>query len=411
MIKAYARKQDCCGCTACKSICPKQAIKMQPDDEGFLYPTINGDLCMGCGMCNSVCPLQNEVNIQGHFLEPLVYALKHKSNDVRMSSSSGGAYTALSDSIMSRNTGKEYSLYGAEFYKEKEFVVRHKGTSTVAGRDSFRGSKYVQSDLEDVFNEIKQDLLDGNTVLFTGTPCQTAGLSNYIQKTTVCLNIKNAMENLILNDLICHGVQSPLLWKRYLDFIQTKFKSKLQEYTFRLKEKGWHGYNVRAVFESGRYEINTDDIKAFVKLYSSKLALRPSCYTCQFANMDRPSDISIGDFWGIEKSMPEMDDNKGVSLVLINSVKGEKIFEQMKDSICFKQSNMVDCSQHNLQQPTQKPVERERFWQDFQIKGFDYVVKTYTGCGLIGKIKSLAIKILQSLGLLSIMKKVLSRYQ
>ena len=392
MIELFTDKKDCCGCTACKSICSKKAITMQPDEEGFLYPIINKVLCVECGMCKTVCPLQKEVNLQCHLSKPLIYALKHKSEEVIMSSSSGGAYTAISDYAL--NTSG--NIYGVQF--NKDFTVHHVKASTKNGRDAFKGSKYVQSDLGDVLLEVKRDLVAGRTVLFTGTPCQTAGLSMFLESVDTT--------NLILNDIICHGTPSPLIWREYVKFIKRKYNSNLKAYTFRFKEKGWRGYNVKVVFEDGKIKLNSRDIKIYVKIFSSALALRPSCYYCKFANMNRPSDITIGDFWGIEKCMPEMDDNKGVSLVIVNTVKGEKVFEQIKASICFKQSNPADCLQYNLQQPTKQPLKRDQFWKDYQTKGFVYVSKKYIGYGSLGRIKSLVAKILRRIGLLLMMRKL-----
>jgi coenzyme F420-reducing hydrogenase beta subunit len=391
MIELFIDKKDCCGCTSCMSICSQHAISMQPDEEGFLYPIIDRDLCIECGICKTVCPLQNEVNIQEHLSKPLVYALKHKSEDVIMSSSSGGAYTAISDYVLNASG----NIYGVQF--NKDFTVQHVKASTKVERDAFKGSKYVQSNLGDVFLEVKRNLVAGRTVLFTGTPCQTAGLIKFLESVDTT--------NLILNDIICHGTPSPLIWHEYVEFIKRRYNSNLKAYTFRSKEKGWRGYNVKVVFEDGKIKINSSDIKIYAKMFSSALTLRPSCYYCKFANMHRPSDITIGDFWGIEKCMPEMDDNIGVSLVIVNTVKGEKVFEQIKDSIFFKQINVADCLQFNLQQPTKEPIKRERFWRDFLTKGFIYVAKKYVGYGFLGRIRSLAAKVLRRLVLLSQKRK------
>lgn len=371
LMKLFIKKQDCCGCTACTNICPTQAITMQPDEEGFLYPVINGSLCVNCGVCTSVCPLQSLINIEEHLTEPLVFAVKHPSEDVRMSSSSGGAFTAISDKIIENNSS--YTIYGAVFDKIDNFTVKHKGAYTTNGREEFKGSKYVQSNLGDIFKAVSQDLKQGKIVLFTGTPCQTAGLNNYLKK-AVSKGKKGPAKNLILVDLICHGVTSPLLWTQYVDFIQKKYGSKLQDYTFRLKEIGWRGYNVRTVFENGISKVNTRDIKIYAQLFSSGLALRPACYECKFANMSRPSDITIGDFWGIEKCLLEMDDNKGVSLVLINTEKGKQLFELMKTNVYYKSSSAQDCLQHNLKSPTNRPSKRDLFWRMYNKIGFRYII-------------------------------------
>jgi len=398
LIDLYERKQDCCGCTACKNICPKQAITMKSDEEGFLYPIIDEVLCIECGLCKTVCPLQNEVIIQGHFEEPKVYAIKHILDRVRMLSSSGGVYTAISDHVLENKSG---ICYGVEF--DKDFTVRHTSATTADERDKLRGSKYVQSDLGTVFYETKQNLSEGKSVLFTATPCQTAGLIKYLELS------ETDTSKLILNDIICHGTPSPKIWNDYVKFIEEKNNSKLQDFTFRFKKKGWHGYNVKAGFKSGKYELNTRDILKYIKLFNSNLVLRPSCYYCKFANIHRPSDIMIGDFWGIENSMPEFEDEKGVSLVFINTIKGENLFEQIKNNICFKQSNITDCIQFNLQKPTKKPTNREEFWRNYNDRGFNYISRKYAGYNLSKIIKNFGIKMLRRLGLLAVTKRLLKR--
>ncbi|MBW9148514.1 Coenzyme F420 hydrogenase/dehydrogenase, beta subunit C-terminal domain [Clostridium sp. CM028] len=395
MITVFDKKQDCCGCTACKSSCPTQAIKMKADEEGFLYPEVNQKLCVDCKLCRKVCPLQNQINVQDRFTEPLVYALKHKSDNVRMTSASGGAYTAISDYALSTSC----TLYGVEF--SGEFIVQHKGAITEAGRNKFKGSKYVQSNLGETFKQVYEDLATNKAVFFSGTPCEVAGLRKYMEISKV------KTDKLILNDIICHGTPSPLLWKKYLNFIQKK--KKLKSYTFRAKEKGWHGCNVKAEFENGKSKINTPDVKIYANIFESNLALRQSCYHCRFSNLHRPSDITIGDFWGIEKSLPELDDDKGISLIFVNTPKGQSIFNHMKNKIDFVQSNTNDCLQPNLERPTKCPENREQFWDDYYKFGFIYIAKKYANFSLNARIKRAAVILLKKFGLFQFIKNLVKR--
>lgn len=395
MISIFNNKEDCCGCTACKSICPSKAIVMKLDKEGFLYPQINQELCINCSLCKKVCPLKNDFKVQDIFDKPIVYAFKHNSDKVRMTSASGGAYTAISDYALN----EFYVIYGSEF--NENFSVKHNRTKTSAGRDKFKGSKYVQSGMDLILIQIREDLKKDNSVLFTGTGCQVAGLKLYLEESKV------KMDKLILNDIICHGTPSPLLWEDYLSFIQKR--NKLVSYTFRAKEKGWHGYNVKAKFESGKIKINTSDINIYTNLFCSDLALRPSCYNCKFCNYKRPSDILIGDFWGIENSLPEIDDDKGISLVLVNTLKGKKIFEKIKDSAEFVKSNVTDCLQMNLQHPTKMPEKREQFWDDYYKFGFKYISKKYAGYSFKSRSKKFVANILTQLGLLDVVKKLIQK--
>jgi len=282
-------------------------------------------------------------------------------------------------------------VYGAEF--NEDFLIRHKKAKNKVERDKFRGSKYVQSDMNDVFVQIAENLRNNKKVLFTGTPCQVAGLRRYLD-----INIKENIENnIIFNDIICHGTSSPKLWKNYIEFIQKK--SKLKSYTSRSKEIGWHGYNARAEFEDSTCETMTDELMIYAYIYGSDLALRPSCYKCKYSSLNRHSDVTIGDFWGIEKAIPHFEDNGGVSLGILNSHKGIKLFKEIKNAVYYEESNTVDCLQHNLKEPTKLPINREKFWNDYQKYGFTYISKKYANYNLKYRIKRNMIIILKKTGL------------
>jgi len=396
MIKLFKRKEECCACTACKSICPVDAIKMIADEEGFLYPQINSLLCTECGFCKKVCAFQNGYDIANNFSEPIVYAMKHKSDEVRMNSSSGGAFTAISDYILKDKKGV---VYGAAY--SENFSVIHQRTETADNRDRFRGSKYVQSDLMDTFKDINTDLNKGKYVLFSGTGCQVAGLNSYLAEQGADVS------RLLTVDLICHGTPSPLLWQDYLSYIQKK--SRLNYYTFRSKECGWRGYNVLAKFEDGKQIINTPKIKLFANLFGSNLALRPACYECKYANTKRPGDITIGDFWGIEKSLPELDDNKGISLLYINNDKCTELLKYTRINADIVISNVNESLQYNLIQPTVCPINRKNFWQDYYRHGFSCIAKIYGGISLKTYIKRVAAWLLRRLNLYDNVKKIFGK--
>lgn len=395
MISVFDKKEECWGCTACMHICPTKAIKMIADKEGFLYPEIDQALCINCGKCRKVCPFQNQINISDKLSKPTVYAVKHNKENVRMKSSSGGVFTAISDYVL--NNGG--IVYGALF--DENFNVVHKKAETSEERNKFRGSKYVQSDLLNVYKEIKDLLKSGRQVLFSGTPCQTAGLKNFLT------NSYTKTDNLIINDIVCHGTPSPRIWSNYIDFIEKG--NKLKSYSFRFKERGWHGYNIIAEYKNGKRKINTKKLKLFANLFSSDLLLRPSCHNCKFANIDRKSDITIGDFWGIEKTMPEIDDNKGISLALVNTVKGEQVFEEIKEDIVFWENKIEDSLQHNLVLPTKKPLKREIFWKDYYNHGFLVIAKKYGGYNYKSFIRSKIVYIFKKTGTLNFIKTILGK--
>ena len=394
MITLFDKKKDCCGCTACKSICPNQAITMQPDEEGFLYPSIDESICIECGLCKEVCAFQNGYETLNNLESPDVYALKHKSDEVRMNSSSGGAFSAISDFILSENG----VIYGATY--DKEFRVIHKRAETEGERNKFRGSKYVQSDLKEVFVQIRQDLKDGRLVLFTGTPCQIAGLNSYLKRSVT------RTDQLITVDIICHGVPSPLIFADYIDYCQEKNKRKITDYRFRSKVNGW-GHTEETIYDNGRQDYTSVLSQTHKELFYSNLCLRPACYNCKYTNFDRPSDITIADFWGIENYLPEFKDELGVSAVIINTTKGKLTYSHFKRDTNTVASKIEYCAtnQGNMHTPTPLNPRRDEFWTDYLQRGFDYIIRKYTGYGFKKEFKHRLRYLLDMMGLLEIIRK------
>lgn len=394
MMLLYEKKDECCGCTACMSICPRLAITMIADEEGFLYPHINQALCVECSLCKQVCSFNDNYSISGNYDQPVVYAAKHRNDEVRMNSSSGGMFTAISDYILSNNG----VIYGAAF--NEQLRVCHIKAENAKERNKLRGSKYVQSDLGRTFSDIKEELQRGRLVLFTGTPCQNAGLYGYLNK---------GYDNLYLCDIVCHGTPSPMIFENYIHYCERKRKSKIIEYYCRYKGNGWHSHTEKSVYANGKQDSTSLLSQSYKAIFYSHLALRPACHNCKFCNFSRPSDITIADFWGIEKAMPDFDDNMGVSLVLLNSPKGKVLFQNIYDQINFRESNTSDCIHHNLHEPYQSASQREQFWRDYWDKGFEYVLKAYAGYGVKNFIKIFALNGLKKFGLLPIAKMVLRR--
>ena len=371
MIELYNKKENCCGCTACMNICPINAIEMKEDSEGFLYPQIDQSLCINCEICKKVCPFYDKPTIYGHLNIPEIYAAKHKSDEVRLRSTSGGMFTAISDYILNQGG----VVFGASY--DDDFNVRHQKAETTEERDLFRGSKYVQSDLKQVFQEIRQNLDAKKYVLFSGTPCQTAGLYKFLED-------KCDLSKFYLCDIVCHGTPSPLLWREHINFMSKKHKKKIVQYCFRYK---WRDINVFISFSDGSSFVNSNDLLTYTNIFYSHLALRPSCHFCKFTNLHRPSDITIADFWGIEKCNPQFDDSSGVSLVLVNTIKGKSMFDSIKNSIDFEPSNTTDCLQTNLEHPSVASSRRYEFWQDYYKYGFVYIIKKYASYDIITRTK------------------------
>ena len=375
MIILYQDKKDCCGCTACANICPKKSISMREDTEGFKYPAVDEAICSGCGLCKKTCAFRSSDSNLNSFQEPFVYAVKHSDESIRMNSSSGGAFTAISDYILN----KQGVVYGVAF--DDEMNVVHQRAQTQDERNKFRESKYVQSDLSNVFQKVGSDLSSGITTLFTGTPCQCAGLKSYLQNKGI------AQDKSILCDVVCHGTPSPRLWREHINFLMKKENSRIKEYHCKCKIKGWHTHTERVVFENGKEDYTSLKSQMHKIIFYSHNALRPACHGCLYANFNRQSDITIADFWNIEKTLADFDDNRGVSLVLINTTKGEEIFEQIHKNILYIPSNLKDCMQPNLLKPTEVSNNREKFWNDYYEKGYYYIIKKYFNYGFGGQLK------------------------
>lgn len=393
-MRVFEQKERCSGCTACQHVCPVGAISMIPDEEGFLYPEIDEEKCIECDRCREVCPFHEGYNRDDCFETPEVYAAKHVDSRVREASTSGGLFTALSDYVLQRNG----VVYGAVF--GAGLKVQHAGAEKPEDRDAMRGSKYVQSELADLFPKIKEQLAKGREVIFTGTPCQVAGLKAFLNNKTYA--------NLLLCDLVCKGTPSPLFWKDYVALLEKKHNKRLSNFFFRDKSRGWHNPRTLAIYEDGDVESDTELLKSFNRVFYQHIALRPSCHKCPFTNTYRTSDITIADFWGIENYKPAFDDNRGTSLVMINTPKGKAVFEEVKHSLVFERSSLEECTgaQKHLKQPAKPSSKRSAFWKDYSEMGIEYALKKYAYPTLFGRFKRGLLKpILIKAGVWKIIEK------
>ena len=380
-------KKDCCGCHACVSVCARHSITMQEDNEGFLYPVVDASTCTDCGLCEKVCPIIN----QDEPRKPLkVYAAKNRDEEIRRQSSSGGIFTPLAEAVI-REGGV---VFGAKF--DKDWNVIHAWTDTIEGIAYFRGSKYVQSTIGDTYREAREFLKQGRKVLFSGTPCQIAGLRKFLRK---------EYDNLLTVDVVCHGVPSPLVWRKYLEETRKNLRagrevgkntvsSSLMDLpvitgiSFRDKTHGWKKYGFRLRYAASEVAENSVSISAndkdrtllqpfpdnvFMKGFLKNLYLRPSCYACAARSGKSRSDISIADFWGVQNYYPEFDEDKGIGLILVNTAKGRKAYEQTNaDSIesTYEQGlNHNPCLEHSVARTKHVGT----FWTEFGTKGMTVV--------------------------------------
>lgn len=352
---------DCCGCTACVSICPHNAIKMKPDALGFLYPHVDTSNCINCGLCEKTCAFTMSYDRSLNLKEPLAFAVRHKDIHEVETSRSGAAFIAFSDYILEKGG----IIYGAGYIDH--FRVVHKRATSKIERDEFKGSKYVQSDLTSIFKQVKQDLKNGLIVMFSGTPCQTAGLNSFVGK--------KLRENLFLVDIVCHGVPGPYIWRDYLSFLEKKYKSRIIQVNFRNKIKfGWSAHYETYTFNKG-VEI---DKHSYTYLFYKHIMLRKSCEKCPYTNLQRPSDITLADFWGWEKTNPNLNkDNKGISLLFLNTQKGKDLFNLIENRLHTTQTDLNNCLQGNLKRPSKADSFRDKFEYDYSHKGFRYVFYKY----------------------------------
>jgi len=351
-------KKDCCGCTACQSICPQNAITMKPDIFGFLYPEVDKTKCVECGLCDKVCAFNDDYDKSLNLSEPIAYAARHKDMAEMMKSRSGGAFAALSDYVL-ENDG---IVYGVGY--TGHFVVTHKRATTKEERDEFRGSKYVQSDLTGIYKQVKEDLKNGLMVMFSGTPCQTSGLNSFVGK--------KLREKLYLVDIVCHGVPGPKMWKDYLDWLEKKYGSTIESVDFRDKVHfGWSAH-----VESYKFEGVTNIISA--RNFYKSIAFRHSCGNCHFCNLTRPSDVTLADYWGSERTDVSFNaDNKGCSLVFCNTEKGIELFETIKDKLNVIPSKLENVMQRNLQQTSEFHPKRQEFEIYYAKNGIEKAINKY----------------------------------
>ncbi len=364
MIELFNKKKDCCNCSACMNICPKQAITINPDEDGFGFPEIDRDLCIECGLCNKVCAFQN-VPIKGN--TPIsTYVAINKDRDVLSSSASGGIFGALASIILERNG----VVYGCAYNDKME--PEHICIDNLSDMRKIQGSKYVQSDINTTYSEAKKYLKSARWVLFTGTPCQIAGLKSFLGKD---------YGNLITADIICHGVPSVEFFKGYIQYLEDKLKGKIVDFKFRDKSNGW-GHVEKAVYEKDGI-IKEKLIQPFNSYYHSYFLkgdiLRENCYDCKYACGSREGDFTMGDYWGVEKAHPEIETKRGVSVILVNSKKGTILIDELTKYLDLTESTFKQARVQNgqLNSPTAKSERREAILKVWREGGYKAVADEY----------------------------------
>jgi coenzyme F420-reducing hydrogenase beta subunit len=359
-------KEHCFGCRACEQICPQKCIDMIEDNEGFFYPKINVNICIKCGLCRKACPI-NKNNMFSLLNQPIVYAAWNKNNEILRNSSSGGMFSAIADYVLN----KKGTVFGCAF--DNKFIAKHICTEDKKNMYKIRGSKYVQSDTSDTYKQVKKLLNKGKYVFYTGTPCQIAALKSFIGQD---------YKNLITADLICNGVPSQKIFTQYIKHLENIYKGKITEFRFRDKLRyGWtHSYYIKINKDNyNKSKCKTAYLSSYYYAFLNKMIQRPSCYGCPYSNTKREGDITIADFWGIEKFYPQIDTSMGMSLVIINTYKGLDIINALDNKIekIEMTMNQAKYQQENLKHPIFKPELRNIIYKEIDKLGFDKAAKMY----------------------------------
>lgn len=359
-------KEKCTGCQACANSCPKNAIIMQSDIEGFLYPSIDKRACISCRLCEKVCPSMNIKYREnyGHIHE--AYAYINKDDTVRLHSSSGGIFTELAERIISLDGW----VYGVCF--DEKWLVKHVAVNNIEALQTLRGAKYLQSDINQTYRDVKKHLLNDEWVMFTGTPCQVNGLYSYLGKD---------YDKLLMVDIICHGTPSPKVWKAYLDSLTN---SEVRDVFMRDKGVSWEDYRLNIKVSNGEDIVISAKKCIYMKGFLQDLYLRPSCYACTSKGDVRSSDLTIADFWGINNVVPSINDHKGISLVVVHSRKGKNIIGNLKGNMQIV--NALDALKGNpsYYRSAKDNSKRTAFFREFVDKPemVQTIIRKYTKASL-----------------------------
>ena len=367
-------KNNCVGCRSCEQVCPKNAIVIKEREDGFLYPYVDQDKCINCSLCVKHCPTQLPKNSS---VVPLkVFAFRNKNDAQIMQSASGGVGALAAQEII-----KEGGIaYGVSY--DKSFGVKHIRVDCLSDLPQIQSSKYVQSDTGDTYSQVQKDLQSGKMVLYTGTPCQIAGLYSFLGK---------EYEKLYTIDLICHGVPSPKFFKKYLEFQDRKTDGEIIYFNFRSKDK--RGWGTQYLLKTKtKTKTKTLSLDRYGKHFMKGDCYRESCYQCEYANIHRVGDLTIGDFWGIGKSHPDFYSEKGVSSVFVNTEKGKRLFNSIKDEAWVINATLEEAmiKQGNLVHPTKRPLERDTFYRDINCD--DFIDNLNVGLQLKDRVKSIIPK-------------------
>lgn len=361
-------KKDCCGCNACGDVCAKNAITFRIDEEGFWYPEVNRDLCIECGLCESVCPVLNLDKAKSHGQRgPRIYGGYHKNIAIRFDSTSGGVFSALANAMYKQGGYVSGAVFNDDWSVSNYISNNKKDLSRL------RSSKYVQSNAEGLYKEIKRLLIAGEKVLACGSPCQMAALRTYLGKD---------FDNLIIVDFLCRATNSPKAYRRYLDYLEDVHRGNITYIKAKNKDHGWRSLARKVVFDNGKVYYGEGHDDHYRRGYHGNYFERPSCYDCKFKGLPRIADITMADFWGIQNVDPTLDGNLGTSMVMVNTDKGQQFFEKIFSKMEIKEFNLSDVLPGNpdaimggnVRYPN---IDRKQMFLDMNTMRFDEVANKY----------------------------------
>lgn len=385
-------KKNCCGCTACYSICPVEAIRMEKDEEGFLYPIVSNEQCIRCGKCTTVCPINKKDEVSSEVV--MAIAVQHHDTTILYHSAAGGAFSAIGEMIINKNG----IVYGAGY--DEQMVVTHSKAETVDELVKFRSSKYVQSDQNTIFKSIKDDLRQGRVVCYSGTPCQVAGLRSFLGKDYT---------NLFTVDLVCKGVGSPEILKQYVKLLEAKYDSKIIGINFKRKTYGYHSSTMSIDFANGREYSRGGITDLMMRPFRANICLRPSCGECHFKGINRQSDLTIFDCWHYTDLTKKKDDDRGHTAVIVHSQKGLEILKGCTETLDIDPINIDDVIKLDgimVCEITGVHPNRETFMHVLRESGLEEAIAHTIPISFKDKLIDSSKGILYKLGLLSLVKKL-----
>lgn len=365
----FTEKSACCGCGACMNICPVKAISMREDQYGFMYPQIDGSVCIRCGRCKSVCSFRNA---EAENTPIKTFAAVANDENLVAKSASGGVFAAMAAKII-KDGG---AVCGAAF--GEDWSVSHIWVDDIRKLELLQGSKYTQSNIGDTYSQAKKLLAEGRKVLYSGTPCQIAGLYGYLGKD---------YDNLFTVDIICHGVPNNRMFREYIGVLEKNTGGKITSFTFRDKSLGW-GSDGRASIEKESGTVRKKlwkNASSYTYYFYQGWICRDSCYKCKYASPHRPADLTVGDYWGIEKAHPEYlgnkgwNESKGISVIIVNTKQGENLLQEMCDCIDMKPSDFEKAAMKNsqLSRPS-SPGKREEILRLYEEGNWDLLDKRFS---------------------------------